>query len=252
MDLELKGKKVIVTGGSRGIGRAILECFAREGADVAFFSRNPEQVAEAITSLKLHGGQVFGEAFEFTDTESYKHWLDKAARELGGVDIFVHNISSSGAGAGSDWEVTFKLDIMGAVAAAEVLEPWLEKSGAGSVILMSSTAAVETFFAPNAFNAFKAALMTYGKQLSQAWGAKNIRVNVVTPGPVVFAGGNWTKIKAAKPETYDSIEKQIALGRLGSAENVAKSVVFLASPASSYTTGANLVIDGGFTKRVQF
>jgi len=183
MDLGLKGKKVIVTGGSRGLGRAALEIFAAEGADVAFFSRNPDQVAEAKASLETHGGQVFAEPFEMGDVEAYKAWLVKAAEAMGGVDIFIHNVSASGAGAGKDWNVTFNLDVMGAVAGCEALEPYLAASGAGSVILMASTAAIETFFAPNAFNALKAALMTYSKQLSQAWGPKGIRVNVITPGP---------------------------------------------------------------------
>jgi len=252
MDLGLKGKKVIVTGGSRGLGRAALEIFAAEGADVAFFSRNPDQVAEAKASLEQHGGKVFAEPFEMGDVEAYKAWLVKAAEAMGGVDIFIHNVSASGAGAGKDWNVTFNLDIMGAVAGCEALEPYLAASGAGSVILMASTAAIETFFAPNAFNALKAALMTYSKQLSQAWGAKGIRVNVITPGPITFPGGNWTKIQAAAPDVYEATAKQGVFGRLGEADEVARTMVFLASPASSFTTGANFVIDGGYTKRVQF
>ena len=113
-------------------------------------------------------------------------------------------------------------------------------------------AAVETFIAPNAFNALKAALLTYAKQLSQAWGPKGIRVNTVTPGPVTFPGGNWTKIKDAYPDLYEATEKAHVFGRLGSPEEVANTVVFLASPAASFTTGTNVVIDGGYTKRVQF
>lgn len=252
MDLGLRGKKVIVTGGSRGLGRAMLEHFAAEGADVAFFSRNEDQVREAVKALETHGGKVIGEAFEMGDRDAYRDWLVKAADALGGVDIFVHNVSSSGAGKGSDWDVTFELDIMGAVIGCEALTPHLERSEAGSIIFMASTAAVETFFAPNAFNALKAALMTYAKQQSQALGPKGIRVNVVTPGPITFPGGNWTKIEEAKPEVYQATVDKTLFGRLGTADEVARTVVFLASPASSYTTGANVVIDGGYTKRVQF
>lgn len=252
MDLGLKNAKVIVTGGSRGIGRAMLELFAAEGADVAFFSRNQDQVAEAASSLARHGGRVIAEPFEMGDRDAYKAWLTKAAEALGGVDIFVHNVSSSGAGAGSDWNVTLNLDILGAVDGIEALTPYLEQSTRASVVLMSSTAALETFLSANAFNALKAALITHGKQLSQILGPKGIRVNVVSPGPIAFAGGNWEKIKAARPELYQSVEEKMALGRFGTPEDVAKSVVFLASPASSYTTGTNLVVDGGFTKRVQF
>lgn len=251
MDLGLTAKKVILTGGSRGLGRAALELFAAEGADVAFFSRNPDQVAETRAALEQHGGTVFAEAFDM-ETGDYPAWLVRAAEAIGGCDIFVHNISSSGAGGTGNWDMTFRYDMMGAVTGCETLLPHLEKSGAGSVILMSSTAAIETFIMPQAFNAVKAALLTYGKQLSQAWGPKGIRVNMVSPGPIAFPGGNWSHIKAAMPDFYAATEAAMALGRFGTAEEVARTVVFLASPASSYTTGTNVVIDGGYTKRVQF
>jgi len=252
MDLGLKGKKVILTGGSRGLGRAALEHFAKEGADVAFFSRNEKQVKTAENELKAHGGKVFAEAFEVSDMDAYSAWLTKAADELGGCDIFVHNMSSSGAGGSGDWDMTYNLDIKGAVTSIETLTPYLEKSGEGSVIFMSSTAAVETFIRPQAFNALKAALITYGKQLSQSLGPKGIRVNMVSPGPISYPGGNWSKVKEAKPEFYDSQAEIMALGRFGTPDEIAKTVVFLASSASSYTTGTNIIIDGGYTKRVQF
>lgn len=251
MDLKLAGKKVILTGGSRGIGRASLEAFAQEGADVAFFSRNAEQVKDTVAALSQHGGKVVGQRFEVTDQDAYKAWLAAAAEELGGVDIFVHNISSSGV-PGATWQQAFELDMLCAVNGCEALEPYLEKSTAASVVLISSTAAVETFLFPSAFNALKAALLTYSGQLSQAWAPKGIRVNAVTPGPVVFPEGNWSKTKEAYPDIYSSINGQIPMGRLGEPAEVANAVLFLASPASSFTTGANLVIDGGFTKRVQF
>ncbi len=252
MELGLKGRKVIVTGGSRGLGRAALEQFAAEGAHVASFSRNAQQVAETVSSLRKHGGKVFGEAFKMSATAPYESWLERACNELGGLDIFVHNVSSSGAGGGADRRMTFELLGLGAVRGTQAVLPFLEKSDAASVIFMSSTAATETFFSPNAFNSLKAALFTYSKQLSQAWGPKGIRVNTVTPGPITFPGGNWTKIEQAKPEVYAATVAKTVFGRLGTADEVARTVVFIASPASSFTTGANIVIDGGYTKRVQF
>ena len=252
MDLGLKGKKVILTGGSRGLGRAALEHFAKEGADVAFFSRDADQVKTAKGELEKHGNKVFAESFDMSNMDDYPGWLEKAAKELGGCDIFIHNASSSGAGATGDWDVTFQTDMVGAVKAMEALEPHLEKSDDGSVIFMSSTAAFETFIQPQAFNAIKAALITYGKQLSQALGPKGIRVNMVSPGPIKFPGGNWSQIEKGMPEFYESTKAGFALGDFGEADDVARTVVFLASPASKYTTGTNVVIDGGFTKRVQF
>lgn len=252
MDLGLKGRKVILTGGSRGIGRAALEIFAAEGCDIAFFSRNPEQVQETVNSLSRHGGKVIGEAFDLSDLVAYPNWLRSAADRLGGCDIFVPGASASGSGATGDWDACFNADVKGTVIGCETLEPYLETSGSGAIVIMSSTAAVETFLVPQAFNAIKGALLTYAKQLGQALGAKGIRVNAVSPGPISFPGGNWEAIKAAVPALHAATEAQFALGRWGGPEEVAKTIVFLASPASSYTTGTNVVIDGGYTKRVQF
>ena len=252
MDLGLKGKKVILTGGSRGIGRAALEFFAAEGCDVAFFSRNAEQVAAAVTALSRHGGKVIGEAFDLTDLAAYPAWLTSAADRLGGCDIFVPGASASGSGATGDWDACFNADIKGTVIGCETLAPYLEKSGAGAIVILSSTAGFETFIVPQAFNALKGALLVYAKQLGQSLGAKGIRVNAVSPGPIAFPGGNWEAIKSAAPELYAATEADFALGRWGGPDEVARTIVFLASAASSYTTGTNVVIDGGYTKRVQF
>jgi 3-oxoacyl-[acyl-carrier protein] reductase len=253
MDLGLKGKKVIINGGARGLGLAALKMFAAEGCDIAFFSRDASKVSAAVTALSAHGTKVIGEAFDMSVShQAYKDWLASAAARLGGCDIFIHNASSSGAGATGDWQKTFDLDMMGAVGAVEVLTPALAASGSGSIIFMSSTAAVETFVAPQAFNAIKAALITYGSQLAQALAAQKIRVNCVSPGPIEYPGGNWEMIKGAMPGFYDATVAAMPFGRLGAPDEVAKAIVFLASPASSYTSGTNLVIDGCYTKRVQF
>ncbi|MDT0510074.1 SDR family oxidoreductase [Novosphingobium sp. MMS21-SN21R] len=253
MDLGLKGKKVILTGGSRGIGRATVELFAAEGADVAFCSRNAEQVAETVASLEKHGHKVVGSAFDMeAGPDAYRAWLNDAAEKLGGCDIFVPMISTSGAGATGDWQKSFDYDVMGSVIGAETLEPLLEASGNGSIVFMSSTAGFETFIVPQGYNALKGAVAVYAGQLSQALGPKGIRVNAVSPGPIKFDGGNWQVFETAAPELHDATQAQFALGRWGGADEVARTIVFLASPASSYTTGTNVIIDGGYTKRVQF
>lgn len=252
MDLGLKGKKVILTGGSRGIGRAAVEIFAEEGCDIAFFSRSPEGVAQTVESLSRHGGKIIGEALDMTDLDAYTAWLKSAADRLGGCDIFVPGASASGSGATGDWDMCFNADVKGTVLGCETLQPYLETSGSGSIVIMSSTAAFENFIVPQAFNALKAALLTYSSQLGQALGPKGVRVNAVSPGPIAFPGGNWEAIKAAVPELYQATEAGFALGRWATPDEVARTIVFLASPASSYTTGTNVVIDGGYTKRVQF
>jgi NAD(P)-dependent dehydrogenase (short-subunit alcohol dehydrogenase family) len=252
MDLGLKGRKVIIGGATRGISKAVTELFAAEGADIAFFSRKTEGLEEHREALAKHGGKIIAEAFTLTDREGYKGFLTGLAERLGGCDIFIHSISSSGSQATMDWEQSFAVDMLGAVDGCEALQPFLEKSGSGAVVLMSSTAAVETFVVPQAFNAIKAALITYGKQLSQAWAPAGIRVNMVSPGPITYKGGNWDYIKSEMADFYNGTISQIPMGRLGTPEEVATAVVFLASPAASYITGTNVMIDGGFTKRVQF
>ncbi len=252
MDLGLKGKKVIIGGAARGISKAVTEVLAAEGAEIGMFSRNAEALEAHRAALAAGGAKVVAHPFTLAGREGYRKFLENLAGELGGADIFIHSISSSGSGATQDWQQSFEIDMLGAVDGCEALEPFLAKSGAGSVVLMSSTAAVETFLIPQAFNAIKAAMITYGKQLSQAWAGQGIRVNMVSPGPVSYPGGNWEMIKAAMPALYDATSQQIPLGRFGAPEDVAKAVAFLASPAAAYITGTNIIIDGGYTKRVQF
>ena len=254
MDLGLRGKKIIMNGGSHGLGLAALKTYAAEGGDVAFFSSNAERVKTACEAINASGtGKVFGEHFDMSgDPQGYKAWLAKATEQLGGCDIFVHTASTSGQGATGDWQACLDMDIMGAVHAVEVLTPALEKSDCGSILLMSSTAALETFIAPQAFNAMKAALITYGSQLSQALAPKHIKVNCVSPGAIEYPTGNWEAIKAGMRELYDAVLAQMPMERFGEPQEVANTIVFVSSPACRYMTGANVVIDGGFTKRVQF
>ncbi|MFU7527201.1 SDR family NAD(P)-dependent oxidoreductase [Qipengyuania sp. ASV99] len=254
MDLGLKGKKVIMNGGAHGLGLASLKLFAAEGADVAFFSRKEDKIEAAKAAIDAEGdGKVFAEVFDMASGgDAYKAWLEKAAGELGGCDIFIHTASTSGTGGTGDWQATLDFDIMGAVNGVEALTPHLAKSDSGSIVFMSSTAALETFIAPQAFNAMKAALITYGSQLSQALASQGIRVNTVSPGAIYYPGGNWEVIEGVMPELFEATLAKMPMGRFGNDGEVAKAIVFTASPAVPYMTGSNIVVDGGFTQRVQF
>lgn len=252
MDLKLKGLKVVLTGGSRGTGRATLELLAAEGCDVGFFSRNREQIDDAAKAYARHGGKVVARQGDLADLDRYPALLAEIADELGGCDIFIPSASASGSKLAQDWDACYKMDVLGTVRGCEAMLPYLEKSKAASIVILASIAATETFFAPNAFNAIKAALLTYSGQLSQAWGPKGIRVNAVSPGPVWFEGGNWDDIRKGAPDMYKSFEEATAVKRLGETADVANAIAFLASPAAAWITGTNLIVDGGYTKRVQF
>jgi 3-oxoacyl-[acyl-carrier protein] reductase len=253
MDLGLRGKKAIVTGATRGIGRAIVEQLAAEGCDIGFCARNEDEVIETQTALGARGVTAVGAVVNVRDGDAYKAWLEKTAAALGGCDIFVPNVS---AGAGMDseknWWKCFEIDVLHTVRGCEALMEHLKASGQGAIVIISSTNAIEVFGGPMAYNALKAGLINYAKQLSSFVGKNNVRVNTVSPGPIYFEGGAWEMIKGTNQKFYDSTVRQIPCGRMGTPEEVARVVAFLASPAASLVTGANVVADNGYTKGVRY
>ncbi|TDJ23411.1 MAG: SDR family oxidoreductase [Gammaproteobacteria bacterium] len=252
MDLQLKGKKAVITGGSRGIGRAIAETLADEGCDVAICARTEDGVNEAVESLKSKGVNAFGQAVDVGDGDALKAWIEASAEALGGIDVLVSNVSGGQPPGEEGWKSIFGHDILGAVRCVEAATPHLAKDGGGSIIMVSSTAALEKFMAAGPYNALKAALIQYSGALSQDLAPKGIRVNAISPGPIFIEGGAWDNIKKNMTPFYEATLADIPLGRMGTAEEVAAQVALLASPRGGFTTGTNVVIDGGLTKRIQF
>jgi NAD(P)-dependent dehydrogenase (short-subunit alcohol dehydrogenase family) len=252
MDLGLSGKKALVTAATRGIGLSIARQLADEGVDVAVCARAEGGLESAQKDLEARGVRVFTKAVDVADKDALTSFVEEAGAALGGLDIFVSN-ASGGSGAGEEaWQANFEIDVMSAARGVEAAMPLLGASEAGAIVFVSSTAALEYLGVPQPYNAMKAALLAHASDLAQALAPRGIRVNSVSPGPIYFEGGNWQMIEQAMKPIYERALAQCAIGRMGTPEEVARAVTFLSSPAASLITGANLVCDGGFTKRIQY
>ena len=245
MNLGLRNKGVVVTGGSRGIGRATALAFADEGAHVAICARGDEALEKTAAELHERGGKVYAETCDVSDAAALNTFLESARAGLGSVDVLINNASGFGVSDDeSGWRAGFDVDVMASVRATWKVVPWMEESGGGAVIHISSTSGLEAG-SPPAYAAAKAALMSHSKTLAIQLAPKGIRVSCVAPGSIEFPGGLWHQIKSAVPERYEAIRSSIPFGRLGTPEEVANAVVFLASNAASWVTGVTLSVDGG-------
>jgi 3-oxoacyl-[acyl-carrier protein] reductase len=256
MDLQLKGKKAIVTGASRGIGRSIALALAAEGADVAVCARGQDGVDAVVAELTAAGVNAFGAAVDIADGPALKAWITSAAESLGGLDILVSNASALSNGNGEDdWKRMFDVDVMGAVRSLEAARPFLEKAGAekgdAAFIITSSVSAAEAS-APSAYGAMKAAQIHFAKGVARHGAPRHLRCNVVSPGTVFFEGGVWGNTKARAPDFFNTMIARNPTGRMATPEEIAAATVFLASPVSAFTTGINMVVDGAITQRANF
>lgn len=256
MDLGLKGKTAVVTGATRGIGRAIADLFAEEGANVAICARKADEVEATVAALKAKGVQAFGQVVDIADGPALKAFVAKAGEALGGIDIVVSNASALVQGADeAAWRGMFDIDILGAVHAFEAAKPFLEKAGAekgdACFMITSSISAAEAS-APSAYGAMKAAQIHFAKGVARENAPKHIRCNVVSPGTVFFEGGVWGNVKAGMPGFFEQMIKRNPTGRMATPEEIAAATVFLASPRSAFTTGINMVVDGAISQRANF
>ena len=253
MDLGLKGLKAILVGANGGIGRAVANVLASEGCDVAICGRSQGKVDVVAAELAAKGVKSVAEALDVTDAAAVPAFVERAAKELGGCDIFV-SFTSVNPGQDTDeaWQLVLDTDVLPMRRGIAAALPFIKQSGKGAIAVISSTGAVEEFMGVQPYNALKAAVINYSAALAQTLAADGVRVNCITPGPVWTEDGPWPQIKQAAPEFFDSIVAQLPLGKMTSGEDMAKTIAFAVSPACMTMTGANIVVDSGLTKRVQF
>jgi 3-oxoacyl-[acyl-carrier protein] reductase len=256
MNLNLKNKKVIITGATRGIGAAIAELMAEEGAHVGLCARNDQQVAHTVAKLRDKGVQAFGAAVDIGDHSALVAWVHNSAEALGGIDMVIANPSAFGVGAAEeDWLNGFAVDLMGSVHTIDAAMSYLEQSAAvhgdASVLIMSSAAVAETDF-ESAYGAYKAALIHYAKGAARRLAPKGIRVNTISPGTIYVDDGFWGNAKRHLPQLYESFFNRNPMGRMGEAKEVANVAAFLCSPLASFVSGANVTVDGAWTGRVNY
>src|SRR5262245_15326018 len=245
MELSFKGKKVLVGGASRGIGRSIALAFAAGGADVAICARGPEGVRAVEAELRRHGTRIVGMACDLGDEAQVTGFVNDAAKALGGVDVLVNNASGMGMKDDeSGWLAGVNIDLFGTARATRAAIPFLEQSK-GSIINISSISGLMAVARSLPYAAVKAALINYTMGQGLALAPKGIRVNGIAPGSIEFPGGVWDNRKTSDPELYQRVLKGIPWARFGLPEEIAKVALFLASDLASWVTGQTIVVDGG-------
>jgi 3-oxoacyl-[acyl-carrier protein] reductase len=245
MDLGIRGKAAVVTGASKGIGRSIALRLAEEGAGVAICARGETALRETEAELRARSVPVYAAMCDVGNPEALDAFLDLAHASLGRVDILVNNPSGLGfADDEATWQSTLSVDLMAAVRASWKVTPWMESVGGGAIVHISSIAGLEALGFPPSYGAAKAALFSHAKSLALALAPLKIRVNTVAPGSIEFAGGLWAQARQGNPDFYGAVLKTIPWGRMGTPEEVADVVVFLASERASWVTGACIAVDG--------
>jgi NAD(P)-dependent dehydrogenase (short-subunit alcohol dehydrogenase family) len=252
MDLELRGKRALVTGATKGIGRAIVFGLAAEGVDIALCARDQKSVGATVAELKARRVNAFGQSLDVGDKAALEGFVRDAAQALGGLDILVCNASALADGAGEEaFRHAFEIDLMHTRNACEAAIPFLENSGTGSIVAISSISGSEDYgYGSSAYGAMKAALFFYMKSLARHVAGRGIRANIVSPGTTYFEGGFWDRVKVNDPETFARSVNENPMKRMARPEEIADVVVFLSSGRASFVSGANVVVDGTLTMRI--
>jgi 3-oxoacyl-[acyl-carrier protein] reductase len=246
MKIDITGRRAIVAGGSRGIGRAIALAFAEAGAGVSICARGAEALAATRDDIARHGGIAHAAVCDLSDAAAIPRYIEEAAGALAGIDILVNN--ASGFGTSDDeagWAVSISVDLLATVRASRAALPFLEKSDSGAILNISSISGLRATPRTPPYAAVKAAVIEYTLTQAAVLARKGIRVNGIAPGSIEFPGGTWARTKANNPDLYGRILRSIPFGRLGRPEEIAQVALFLCSPLASWVTGQNIAVDGG-------
>jgi 3-oxoacyl-[acyl-carrier protein] reductase len=250
MDLELTGRRALVTGATRGIGRAIAERLVAEGCALAICARDGDEVARAADELRARGATVHGGAVDVTDAPALERFVAEAGEALGGLELLVANAGGSAGGerlddaAAEDWRTTLELNVVHAAVAARAAVPLMRAAGGGAIVFIASISGLRP--QPRAqYAAAKAAEIHLAVALGRELGPDRIRVNAVSPGSILFEGGGWDHRRRNDTEAFEAwVRDEFPLGRLGTVEEVADVTCFLLSARASWISGTNVVVDG--------
>ncbi|MBD0274738.1 MAG: SDR family oxidoreductase [Acetobacteraceae bacterium] len=242
---EFDGKRVVVCGGSRGIGRSVALGFAEAGAAVSICARSAGPLEETRAEIAAKGVPAHAAGCDLADGPAVLAYVEAAAQALGGIDVLVNNASGFGAPDTEEaWQAGLSVDVMATVRASRAALPHLERSR-GSIVNVSSISGFMPSTRTPAYAAVKALLINYTASQAQMLAPKGVRANAVAPGSIEFPGGAWEKRKTIDPKLYEGILRSIPFGRLGTPEEVAEVVLFLASPRARWVTGQTIIVDGG-------
>jgi NAD(P)-dependent dehydrogenase (short-subunit alcohol dehydrogenase family) len=251
MDLQLTGKRVLVTGGTRGIGRAIVAAFLDEGAVVGFCARSADEISDAEKAMQERGSAT-GSVLDVGDGDALAAWVEQSAEAFGGLDVVVANVSALAIpDTEENWLSSLNVDLMHTVRLVRAAMPYLERSEAACVIAISSVSGRESDFASGPYGTAKTAIVGYIHGLALQLADKGIRANTVSPGNTYFEGGVWASIETGDPALFATAVGLNPTGHMGTPDEVANAVVFLASPRAARISGTNLVVDGALTRGIQ-